>query len=251
MIPKRVIGKNVTYTFLNLSKESRSGDAQAGPGKRFTFCLLWIDKARVEVEKWIVYYKSRKWEVKIRLMNERWCDERLKTRVEESKPKWCLLWIVKARAKDKIYTWMSVRWKTKNWSWGIYTPRMPSGIYILLSPFFFSANHTDSTGRSNRKVQLNKSSTGSSGHPKTDRTAVFLVCESLRVFQMDVDEEFVRYHVAYSTALLTFYDFDCWEFSACGVTCGVDSDMRQRSSRKTCVARAQVWPPLVSPSAAS
>ena len=32
----------------------------------------------------IVYYKSRKREVKIRLMNEGWYDERLKTRVEES-----------------------------------------------------------------------------------------------------------------------------------------------------------------------
>ena len=32
----------------------------------------------------VVYYESRKWEVKIRLMNEGWCDERLKGRDEES-----------------------------------------------------------------------------------------------------------------------------------------------------------------------
>jgi hypothetical protein len=32
----------------------------------------------------IVYYESRKRELKIRLMNEGWCDERLKGRVEES-----------------------------------------------------------------------------------------------------------------------------------------------------------------------
>ncbi len=32
----------------------------------------------------VVYYESRKREVKIRLMNEGRCDERLKTRVEES-----------------------------------------------------------------------------------------------------------------------------------------------------------------------
>jgi hypothetical protein len=33
---------------------------------------------------WIVYYESRKRELKIRLMNEGRCDERLKDRVEES-----------------------------------------------------------------------------------------------------------------------------------------------------------------------
>jgi hypothetical protein len=32
----------------------------------------------------VVYYESRKREVKIRLINEGWCDERLKVRVEES-----------------------------------------------------------------------------------------------------------------------------------------------------------------------
>jgi hypothetical protein len=36
----------------------------------------------------------------------------------------CLLFIDKARAKDKTYIWVSVRWKTKNWSWGIYAPRI-------------------------------------------------------------------------------------------------------------------------------
>jgi hypothetical protein len=38
----------------------------------------------------------------------------------------CLLWNVKERPKDKTYKWMSVRWKTTNWSWGIYTSRMTS-----------------------------------------------------------------------------------------------------------------------------
>ncbi len=33
---------------------------------------------------YVVYYKSRKREVKIRLMNESRCDERLKTRVQEA-----------------------------------------------------------------------------------------------------------------------------------------------------------------------
>ena len=32
----------------------------------------------------VVYYESRKLELKIRLMNESRCDERLKARVEES-----------------------------------------------------------------------------------------------------------------------------------------------------------------------
>jgi hypothetical protein len=34
--------------------------------------------------KFVVYYESRKQELKIRLMNGGRCDERLKTRVEES-----------------------------------------------------------------------------------------------------------------------------------------------------------------------
>ena len=38
----------------------------------------------------------------------------------------CLLWIVQTRAKDKNYIWISVWWKAKNWSWGIYTSRMHS-----------------------------------------------------------------------------------------------------------------------------
>jgi len=36
----------------------------------------------------------------------------------------CLLWIDKARAKHKTYIWVSVLWKTNNWSWRMYTPRM-------------------------------------------------------------------------------------------------------------------------------
>ena len=39
---------------------------------------------KVEVDRGFVYYESRKGELKIRLMNEGRCDERLKTRVEES-----------------------------------------------------------------------------------------------------------------------------------------------------------------------
>ena len=38
----------------------------------------------VELENWVVYYESRKREVKIRLMNEGRCDERLNDSVEES-----------------------------------------------------------------------------------------------------------------------------------------------------------------------
>jgi hypothetical protein len=36
----------------------------------------------------------------------------------------CLLWIDEATPKDKIYIWVSVWWKTKNWRWGIYTSRI-------------------------------------------------------------------------------------------------------------------------------
>jgi hypothetical protein len=32
-----------------------------------------------------------------------------------------LLWINEARVEDKTFIWESVWWKTKNWSWGIYT----------------------------------------------------------------------------------------------------------------------------------
>ena len=68
------------------------------------------------VDLLFVYHESIKWELKIRLMNEGRCDERLKTRVEEytcltytglhdktNRVKVCLLWIDKARAKDKRY----------------------------------------------------------------------------------------------------------------------------------------------------
>ena len=41
-------------------------------------------RPRVKVLNLFVYYESRKWEVKIRLMNEGRYDERLKTRIEES-----------------------------------------------------------------------------------------------------------------------------------------------------------------------
>ncbi len=36
----------------------------------------------------------------------------------------CLIWIKKARAKDKTYIWVSVRWKSKNEIWEIYTPHI-------------------------------------------------------------------------------------------------------------------------------
>ena len=35
-------------------------------------------------QTFVLYYESRKREIKIRLMNEGWCDERLTVRVEES-----------------------------------------------------------------------------------------------------------------------------------------------------------------------
>jgi hypothetical protein len=38
----------------------------------------------------------------------------------------CLWWRDKVRAKEKTYTWVSVRWKT---SWGIYTTRIPVVYY--------------------------------------------------------------------------------------------------------------------------
>ncbi len=61
------------------------------------FCLLWIDIALY------VYYESLKRELKTKPINECRCDKRLKTRVQESTrlacP--CLLWIIKARTKDK------------------------------------------------------------------------------------------------------------------------------------------------------
>jgi DNA-binding sugar fermentation-stimulating protein len=36
------------------------------------------------LKRWVVYYESRKRELKIRLMNEGRCDERLQAGVEES-----------------------------------------------------------------------------------------------------------------------------------------------------------------------
>jgi hypothetical protein len=61
----------------------------------------------------IVYYESRKRELNIRLMNEGRCDERLKTRVEESTCLTCtgfsLFIIIKARTKEKTDILVSVR----------------------------------------------------------------------------------------------------------------------------------------------
>jgi hypothetical protein len=36
----------------------------------------------------------------------------------------CFLWINKEWSKDKTYIWVSVRWKTKKKSWGIYTSHL-------------------------------------------------------------------------------------------------------------------------------
>ena len=62
----------------------------------------------------VVYYESRKWELQIRLMNDlfmtRWNTVHTPVHSEFC----CLLWIVKSRAKDKTYIWISVRWKTTN-----------------------------------------------------------------------------------------------------------------------------------------
>jgi hypothetical protein len=62
-------------------------------------------------------------------MNEGRCDEKLKTRVEETTcltyTGWSrLLWIKKERCKDKTYIWVSVWWKTWNQNWDIYTTRI-------------------------------------------------------------------------------------------------------------------------------
>ncbi len=103
-------------------------------------CLLWIDKAR-STDKTYIYYESIKWELKTkpiwvsvvyyesikRELNKRFtfdcrCDARLKgkaeghtrlpyTRLVFNTFMNCLLWIVKARAKDKKDIWISVRWK--------------------------------------------------------------------------------------------------------------------------------------------
>jgi hypothetical protein len=35
-----------------------------------------------------------------------------------------LIFVYKARARDKTYIWVSVWWKTKNENWGIYTPHI-------------------------------------------------------------------------------------------------------------------------------
>jgi hypothetical protein len=51
--------------------------------------MLFIIRVKRELERvyrngGVVYYKSRKREVKIRLMNESRCDERLKARVQDT-----------------------------------------------------------------------------------------------------------------------------------------------------------------------
>ena len=46
--------------------------------------LLFIMNREARAKDIVVYYESRKRELKIRLMNEGRCDERLKARVEES-----------------------------------------------------------------------------------------------------------------------------------------------------------------------
>ena len=63
----------------------------------------------------VVYYETIKRELKIKPISECRCDERLKTKAEEST---CLSdtgFIIKSikRAEDKTYIWLSVRWKTR------------------------------------------------------------------------------------------------------------------------------------------
>ncbi len=112
------------------------------PTSVFICCLLWIEKTRGKDKtyEWgsvgemrdlkielrnlhvshtlgnvIVYYESINRDLKRRLIYEYRCDERLKTKNEESTrlgDSCCLLWINKARSKDKMYIWVSVWWKT-------------------------------------------------------------------------------------------------------------------------------------------
>ncbi len=45
----------------------------------------------------------------------------------------CLLWINKTRVKEKTYIWVSVRRKTKNLKWGIYTPHRHWGCLLWIN----------------------------------------------------------------------------------------------------------------------
>jgi hypothetical protein len=66
----------------------------------------------------------------------------------------CLLWIVKARAKDKNYIWISVRWKAKKlnlrnlqaWSWGECTRTSLFLFFCELNWHFFRPFFTGNEG---------------------------------------------------------------------------------------------------------
>ncbi len=94
-------------------------------------CLSSINKERVK--KFFVIRVT--WGLKRVYINGCRCIERLNTETEDQNctvrvfppggtKNCCLLLIDKVRAKDKTYIWVSVRWKTKNKIWGIYTTRI-------------------------------------------------------------------------------------------------------------------------------
>jgi hypothetical protein len=56
---------------------------------------------------WVVYYESRKRELKIRLMNEGRCDKRLKGRTEES------TYLTYTRSQDKTnYKYLEIKMRS-------------------------------------------------------------------------------------------------------------------------------------------
>ncbi len=110
--------------------------------RRLVYTVLCGDWNTWELER--IYYETRKWGVKTRPIYTYRCDERLKTKSEKSTRlgytglfgelehrkietrlrdemfDCCLLLIDKGKSKVKTYIWVSVRWKTKTWRWGIY-----------------------------------------------------------------------------------------------------------------------------------
>ncbi len=78
--------------------------------------LIWMSvwwKTKTYFLRCVVYYESIKGELKIRCIYECRCDERLQWRSDVFLFYFILLWIKKARAKDKTYIWGSVWWKTQ------------------------------------------------------------------------------------------------------------------------------------------
>ena len=81
------------------------------------FILLWIKKTRVKDKTYIwgsVWWKTKK--LKLRNLHSSHARGCVIPSViyTLSVSICCLLWTVKASAKDKKYTWISVRWKAKN-----------------------------------------------------------------------------------------------------------------------------------------